>query len=78
MCKNFMIKTFYFKILQDGLWLVTTEPDIITGYSSTILTPNAMEFTRLYKKVVRMKESRVNIYACYAQYSWTKIVLCSI
>ena len=37
---------------QDGLWLVTQEPEVIQGYQSATLTPNAMEFVRLYKKVV--------------------------
>uniref|UniRef100_A0A3B4AAA3 ATP-dependent (S)-NAD(P)H-hydrate dehydratase n=1 Tax=Periophthalmus magnuspinnatus TaxID=409849 RepID=A0A3B4AAA3_9GOBI len=32
----------------DGLWLVTQQPSIIQGYHKSILTPNIMEFTRLY------------------------------
>ncbi|KAI9023275.1 Ribokinase-like protein [Hyaloraphidium curvatum] len=31
----------------DGLFLVQNEPDVIKGYSSAILTPNANEFKRL-------------------------------
>ncbi|KAI3355821.1 hypothetical protein L3Q82_004384 [Scortum barcoo] len=34
---------------QDGLWLVTQQPSVIQGYQKGILTPNFMEFTRLYE-----------------------------
>uniref|UniRef100_A0A8D3BKR9 ATP-dependent (S)-NAD(P)H-hydrate dehydratase n=1 Tax=Scophthalmus maximus TaxID=52904 RepID=A0A8D3BKR9_SCOMX len=33
----------------DGLWLVTQHPSVIHGYQKGILTPNFMEFTRLYE-----------------------------
>ncbi|XP_029980434.1 ATP-dependent (S)-NAD(P)H-hydrate dehydratase isoform X2 [Sphaeramia orbicularis] len=33
----------------DGLWLVTQQPSVIEGYQKGILTPNFMEFTRLYE-----------------------------
>ncbi|XP_068561026.1 ATP-dependent (S)-NAD(P)H-hydrate dehydratase isoform X2 [Cebidichthys violaceus] len=33
----------------DGLWLVTQQPSVIQGYPKGILTPNFMEFTRLYE-----------------------------
>ncbi|XP_070770814.1 ATP-dependent (S)-NAD(P)H-hydrate dehydratase isoform X1 [Enoplosus armatus] len=33
----------------DGLWLVTQQPSVIQGYQKAILTPNFMEFTRLYE-----------------------------
>lgn len=33
----------------DGLWLVTQQPSVIHGYQKGILTPNFMEFTRLYE-----------------------------
>ncbi|XP_037542439.1 ATP-dependent (S)-NAD(P)H-hydrate dehydratase isoform X1 [Nematolebias whitei] len=33
----------------DGLWLVTQQPSIIQGYQKGILTPNFMEFTRLFE-----------------------------
>ncbi|TNN63639.1 ATP-dependent (S)-NAD(P)H-hydrate dehydratase [Liparis tanakae] len=33
----------------DGLWLVTQQPSVIHGYPKAILTPNFMEFTRLYE-----------------------------
>ncbi|KAM8856409.1 ATP-dependent (S)-NAD(P)H-hydrate dehydratase isoform 2-T4 [Spinachia spinachia] len=33
----------------DGLWLVTQQPSVIQGYPKGILTPNLMEFTRLYE-----------------------------
>uniref|UniRef100_A0A3Q3H2W7 ATP-dependent (S)-NAD(P)H-hydrate dehydratase n=1 Tax=Kryptolebias marmoratus TaxID=37003 RepID=A0A3Q3H2W7_KRYMA len=33
----------------DGLWLVTQQPSVIQGYQKGILTPNFMEFTRLFE-----------------------------
>lgn len=33
----------------DGLWLVTEQPSVIQGYQKAILTPNYMEFSRLYE-----------------------------
>lgn len=33
----------------DGLWLVTKHPSVIKGYQKGILTPNLMEFSRLYE-----------------------------
>nr|XP_040056950.1 ATP-dependent (S)-NAD(P)H-hydrate dehydratase isoform X2 [Gasterosteus aculeatus aculeatus]XP_040056951.1 ATP-dependent (S)-NAD(P)H-hydrate dehydratase isoform X2 [Gasterosteus aculeatus aculeatus] len=33
----------------DGLWLITQQPSVIQGYPKGILTPNLMEFTRLYE-----------------------------
>nr|XP_020464989.1 ATP-dependent (S)-NAD(P)H-hydrate dehydratase isoform X1 [Monopterus albus]XP_020464990.1 ATP-dependent (S)-NAD(P)H-hydrate dehydratase isoform X1 [Monopterus albus] len=33
----------------DGLWLATQQPSVIQGYQKGILTPNFMEFTRLYE-----------------------------
>ncbi|XP_038618109.1 ATP-dependent (S)-NAD(P)H-hydrate dehydratase isoform X1 [Tachyglossus aculeatus] len=37
----------------DGLWLITQHPALIQGYQRAILTPNLMEFSRLYETVVR-------------------------
>lgn len=37
----------------DGLWLIAQEPSIIQGYQQAILTPNFMEFSRLYEAVIR-------------------------
>ncbi|KAL4230033.1 hypothetical protein ACF0H5_010420 [Mactra antiquata] len=36
----------------DGLYLVTENPSIISGYEKCVLTPNVVEFERLYKKVI--------------------------
>ncbi|KAG7272178.1 hypothetical protein CRUP_014777, partial [Coryphaenoides rupestris] len=33
----------------DGLWLVAQQPSVIQGYQKAVLTPNFMEFTRLYE-----------------------------
>ncbi|TNN04310.1 hypothetical protein fugu_001339 [Takifugu bimaculatus] len=35
----------------DGLWLVSQQPSVIQGYQKGILTPNFMEFTRLYESL---------------------------
>ncbi|XP_061092442.1 ATP-dependent (S)-NAD(P)H-hydrate dehydratase isoform X2 [Conger conger] len=35
----------------DGLWLVAQQPSVIQGYQKGILTPNFMEFSRLYEAV---------------------------
>ncbi|XP_048350299.1 ATP-dependent (S)-NAD(P)H-hydrate dehydratase isoform X1 [Sphaerodactylus townsendi] len=37
----------------DGLWLIAQQPSLIQGYPRAILTPNAMEFSRLYEAVLR-------------------------
>ncbi|XP_060574366.1 ATP-dependent (S)-NAD(P)H-hydrate dehydratase-like isoform X2 [Ruditapes philippinarum] len=36
----------------DGLYLITEDPHIISGYKRAILTPNIVEFNRLYEKVL--------------------------
>ncbi|XP_068124145.1 ATP-dependent (S)-NAD(P)H-hydrate dehydratase isoform X3 [Hyperolius riggenbachi] len=36
----------------DGLWLIAQQPSIIQGYQRAILTPNFMEFTRLYEAML--------------------------
>ncbi|PNI38252.1 NAXD isoform 1, partial [Pan troglodytes] len=37
----------------DGLWLVAQQPALIHGYRKAVLTPNHMEFSRLYDAVLR-------------------------
>ncbi|CAF1369998.1 unnamed protein product [Adineta ricciae] len=39
----------------DGLHLITEKPDLIKNYENCILTPNAIEFERLFEKVTGMK-----------------------
>ena len=39
----------------DGLYLITEKPDIINNYENCILTPNGVEFERLYEKVTGVK-----------------------
>ena len=39
----------------DGLHLITEKPDLIRRYEQCILTPNAIEFERLYQKVTGKK-----------------------
>uniref|UniRef100_A0A7P0T9R3 ATP-dependent (S)-NAD(P)H-hydrate dehydratase n=2 Tax=Homo sapiens TaxID=9606 RepID=A0A7P0T9R3_HUMAN len=37
----------------DGLWLVAQQPALIHGYRKAVLTPNHVEFSRLYDAVLR-------------------------
>ena len=47
----------------DGLFLVTMDPDLIRDYDRVILTPNEMEFARLYEKVCGSKLDSVTLKA---------------
>lgn len=40
--------------MQDGLYLVTNDADIIAGYKKAILTPNGGEFPTFYQKMVHV------------------------
>ena len=37
----------------DGLWHLTNNPNVIRGYKKAVLTPNAMEFSRLLHSVLK-------------------------
>ncbi|XP_048388411.1 ATP-dependent (S)-NAD(P)H-hydrate dehydratase isoform X2 [Stegostoma tigrinum] len=37
----------------DGLWAVAQDPSVIQGYRKAILTPNVVEFSRLYNAVLK-------------------------
>ncbi|XP_069746518.1 ATP-dependent (S)-NAD(P)H-hydrate dehydratase isoform X2 [Narcine bancroftii] len=37
----------------DGLWVVVQDPSVIQGYTKGILTPNVVEFGRLYQAVLQ-------------------------
>lgn len=37
----------------DGLWHLTNNPNVIKGYKKAVLTPNAMEFSRLVHSVLK-------------------------
>jgi ATP-dependent NAD(P)H-hydrate dehydratase len=39
----------------DGLWLITQDPELVKGYSRAILTPNAIEYSRLCAKMLGME-----------------------
>lgn len=45
----------------DGLWLVAEWPSVIRGYQKAILTPNYMEFTRLYQAMYHQSLSNVDL-----------------
>jgi len=40
----------------DGLWHLTNNPNVIRGYKKAVLTPNAMEFSRLVHSVLKRGE----------------------
>ncbi len=40
----------------DGLWYLTSSPATIRGYKRAVLTPNAMEFARLARVVLKAKD----------------------
>lgn len=46
-------------VVQDGLFLVTNQPEIIIGYPLAILTPNVMEHKRLVAKIVGPENKEV-------------------
>lgn len=50
--KNLLRRCSSYCFLQDGLWLISQQPSIIQGYQRAILTPNYMEFSRLYEAMV--------------------------
>ncbi len=37
----------------DGLWHLTNNPGVIKGYRRAVLTPNALEFSRLVHSVLK-------------------------
>lgn len=39
-------------VMQDGLFLVTNNLDLVSGYSLAVLTPNVNEYKRLIEKVL--------------------------
>ena len=41
----------------DGLWHLTMNPGIIKDYQQAVITPNAMEFSRLVKSVLNKEVS---------------------
>uniref|UniRef100_A0A8C9F457 ATP-dependent NAD(P)H-hydrate dehydratase n=1 Tax=Pavo cristatus TaxID=9049 RepID=A0A8C9F457_PAVCR len=46
-------KTSKVRLDRDGLWLISQQPSLIQGYQRAILTPNYMEFSRLYEAMLR-------------------------
>lgn len=45
--------------MQDGLFLLSQEPELIKGYEKAILTPNYVELQRLHKAVLKEEVSNV-------------------
>lgn len=61
-----------FVSLQDGLWLVAKEPSVIQGYQRGILTPNFMEFTRLYEAMVSFECANI------LRVAWQVLFVCNV
>lgn len=53
----------------DGLWLITQQPSVIQGYHKSILTPNIMEFTRLYDALLHEPTNTSDLQSCVTQLS---------
>lgn len=53
----------------DGLWLITQQPSVIQGYHKSILTPNIMEFTRLYDALLHEPTNTSDLQLCVTQLS---------
>ncbi|KAK3099405.1 hypothetical protein FSP39_003890 [Pinctada imbricata] len=49
---------------KDGLHLVTEFPDVVRGYKKAILTPNVVEFSRLYNKLFNEQPDRSEPIVC--------------
>ena len=45
----------------DALWLLAQQPDLVRGYHSAVLTPNPVEFGRLYRAVMGAEEDVVAV-----------------
>ena len=44
----------------DGLWHLINSPSVIKGYTRAVLTPNAMEFARLARTVLKRSDVAPN------------------
>ncbi|XP_020820803.1 ATP-dependent (S)-NAD(P)H-hydrate dehydratase isoform X3 [Phascolarctos cinereus] len=53
----------------DGLWLIAQQPSLIQGYQRAILTPNYMEFSRLYETMFRTSVDSNDNHRCVLRLS---------
>ncbi|XP_072478074.1 ATP-dependent (S)-NAD(P)H-hydrate dehydratase isoform X1 [Notamacropus eugenii] len=53
----------------DGLWLIAEQPSIIQGYQKAILTPNYLEFSRLYETMLRTSVDSNDNHKCVLKLS---------
>ncbi|KAG8137556.1 hypothetical protein E2320_004785 [Naja naja] len=63
------IKGIPIVIDADGLWLIAQQPSLIQGYPRAILTPNAMEFSRLYEAMLRDPVDNSDYHGCLLRLS---------
>ncbi|XP_068950218.1 ATP-dependent (S)-NAD(P)H-hydrate dehydratase isoform X3 [Petaurus breviceps papuanus] len=53
----------------DGLWIIAEQPSIIQGYNKAILTPNYLEFSRLYETMLRTSVDSNDNHKCVLKLS---------
>ncbi|XP_043852627.1 ATP-dependent (S)-NAD(P)H-hydrate dehydratase isoform X2 [Dromiciops gliroides] len=53
----------------DGLWLIAQQPSLIQGYQRAILTPNYMEFSRLYEAMHKTSVDSSDHHGCVLRLS---------
>jgi NAD(P)H-hydrate repair Nnr-like enzyme with NAD(P)H-hydrate dehydratase domain len=51
--------------LQDGLFLVQNNPEIVQNYQKAVLTPNVVEFKRLCDSMVRVSSCQLSMQFCW-------------
>ena len=56
-----MIWSLHYLGLQDGLFLITNQPELVIGYPLAILTPNVTEHKRLVAKIVGEKNQEAPV-----------------
>ncbi|XP_074155636.1 ATP-dependent (S)-NAD(P)H-hydrate dehydratase isoform X1 [Sminthopsis crassicaudata] len=53
----------------DGIWLITQQPSLIQDYPKAILTPNCMEFKRLYEAMFNTSVDSSDLHGCVLKLS---------
>ncbi|KAM9039528.1 ATP-dependent (S)-NAD(P)H-hydrate dehydratase isoform X3 [Sarcophilus harrisii] len=53
----------------DGIWLISLQPSLIQDYQKAILTPNCMEFKRLYEVMFNTSVDSSDLHGCVLKLS---------
>ena len=59
-CTYLIILVRFLGVFQDGLFLVTNNLDLVSGYALAVLTPNVNEYKRLVQKVLNSEVNDVD------------------